>query len=428
MSLDKMFMPTKPPPPFGHQLRQYFGFEADYVNMNSGAYGVVSNPVLAATEATFRSIDGNIDRFIKLRLSEHLDPARHRMANCSHGLNTILRNLLWNEGDIIIGGMHRLAICHERTLQYIADLPPHPSISIFELQFPTTRASALQAFRVHLSSLNAELQISQRKIGNRTKLKIVAVINSIASVPGVYLPWKEMVALCRERGILTVIDAAHSIGQEPNINLSEADPDFWASNCYKWFYGCRPCGILYVPRRNLHLIQSSFPTSDAYVSPKEQKDLGGSNFVPMFDWTALADYSKYLSIQPALDFRQWLGGEEKIHDYCHSLALSGGERLSQLLGTSLMDPTGEFTLNMTNVELPLAPSIPNNGTTLEIVRNLLERWRVSATIFQHNGKWWVRVCAQVWNEISDFEYLAKALKDSCEKVDRRYHQKVAGKL
>ena len=76
------------------------------------------NPVLAATEATFRSIEGNIDRFIKLRLSEYLDPARHRLAkflgagleeivfvpSCSHGLNTILRNLLWNEGDIIIGG------------------------------------------------------------------------------------------------------------------------------------------------------------------------------------------------------------------------------------------------------------------------------------------------------------------------------------
>jgi hercynylcysteine S-oxide lyase len=102
----------------------------------------------------------------------------------------------------------------------------------------------------------------------------------------------------------------------------------------------------------------------------------------------------------ALDFRQWLGGEQKIHDYCHSLALAGGKRLSRLLGTSLMDTTGEFTLNMTNVELPLAPSIPNNGTTLEIVRNLLEGWRVSATIFQHNEKWWVRVCAQVWNEVN----------------------------
>ena len=218
------------------------------------------NHVLAATEATFRSIERNIDIFIRLRFYEILDPARHRMAkylgagpeevvfvpSCSHGLNTILKNLLWNEGDIIIGGRYRFLIYNftlhlasptatttyssvERTLRYIADFPPHPSVSVFELQFPTTRASALQAFRVHLDTLNAELQIAQRKIGNRTKLKIVAVINSIASVPGVYLPWKEMVALCRERGIMAVIDAAHSIGQEPNINLNEADPDFWAS-------------------------------------------------------------------------------------------------------------------------------------------------------------------------------------------------------
>jgi selenocysteine lyase/cysteine desulfurase len=114
-------------------------------------------------------------------------------------------------------------------VQYIADLPPHPSVSVFELKFPTTRAALLKAFRAQLDALNVKLRIEQRKIGNGTKLKIVAVIDSIASNPGVYLPWKEMVALCRERDILTVVDAAHSVGQEPDINLSEAGPDFWAS-------------------------------------------------------------------------------------------------------------------------------------------------------------------------------------------------------
>jgi hypothetical protein len=102
----------------------------------------------------------------------------------------------------------------------------------------------------------------------------------------------------------------------------------------------------------------------------------------------------------ALNFRQWLGGEQKIKDHCHSLALSGGKLLSRRLGTSLLDPTGEFTLNMTNVELPLAPSIPDNDTTLEfLLHNLLEVWRVSAAVFRHNGKWWARVSAQVWNEV-----------------------------
>ncbi|KAF8485925.1 PLP-dependent transferase [Russula ochroleuca] len=435
-----MTMPTQPPPPFGHQLRQYFGFETDYVNLNSGSYGSVPNPVLAATEASFRSIEGNIDRFIKLHLDEYLTPARHRMAkflgagpeeivfvpSTSHGLNTVLRNLLWNEGDFIITATTTYNSI-ERTSQYIADLPPHPSVSVFELKFPTTRASVLQTFRAHLDAVNAQLQIAQCKIGNGTKLKAVAVIDSIASNPGVYLPWKEMVALCRERGILTVVDAAHSVGQEPNINLSETGPDFWTSNCYKWFYAHCPCAILYAPIRNQHLIQSPFPTPYSYVSPKEPQDQ--SHFVKLFEWTTTTDYSKYLSVNPALDFRQWLGGEQKINDYCRSLALSGGKLLSRLLGTSLLDPTGEFTLNMTNVELPLAPSILDNNTAFEfLLRNLLEGWRVSAAVFRHNGKWWVRVSAQVWNEISDFEYLAKALKDSCEKLDRKYQRKIAGKL
>ena len=104
----------------------------------------------------------------------------------------------------------------------------------------------------------------------------------------------------------------------------------------------------------------------------------------------------------ALDFRQWLGGEQKINDYCHELAFSGGKLLSRLLGTPLLDPTGEFTLNMTNVELPLLmPSTLENEAAFECLkRNLLERWRVSAAVFQHNGKCWVRVSAQVWNEVN----------------------------
>jgi hercynylcysteine S-oxide lyase len=75
-------------------------------------------PVSTATEATFRAIEGNIDRFIRLHLLEHLDPARDRMArlvgagpeeivfvpNASHGLNTVLRNFVWNKEDIVLTG------------------------------------------------------------------------------------------------------------------------------------------------------------------------------------------------------------------------------------------------------------------------------------------------------------------------------------
>ncbi|KAI0266849.1 PLP-dependent transferase [Gloeopeniophorella convolvens] len=421
------------PPPFGHQLRKYFGFEPNYVNLNHGSYGSVPVPVSVATENTFKSIEGNIDRFIKLHLPEHIRPARRRIAkfvgagpdevvfvpNASHGLNTVLRNLVWNKGDIIVVATTTYNSI-ERTVQYISDLPPHPSLSVFELKFPTTHASIVESFRRHIDGLVSKLQASQKSVADGTKLKIVVVIDSI-----------EMAAACREKGILTVIDAAHSIGQEPNINLTEAGPDFWVSNCHKWLYAMRPCAILYVPKRNQHLITSPFPTPYSYVSPQDPPErlLADSHFIEMFGWTGTTDFSSLLSIHPALDFREWLGGEQKITDYCHSLALTGGKRLSELLGTPLLDPTGEVTLNMVNVGLPLAPSIPNNAITHEaLLRNLLEGWHVSAAVYLHNGRWWVRASAQVWNELSDFEYLAKALKDSCEKLELKYRRKGLVKL
>lgn len=114
----------------------------------------------------------------------------------------------------------------ERCIQYIHDLPPHPIISEFQLTFPNTHAAIISTFRAHVRKLCAH-QKSNAQAGQ--DLKIVAVIDSLVSNPGVLLPWKELVQICKEEGIWSVVDAAHSIGQENDINLGEAKPDFWIS-------------------------------------------------------------------------------------------------------------------------------------------------------------------------------------------------------
>jgi hercynylcysteine S-oxide lyase len=133
-----------------------------------------------------------------------------------------------------------------------------------------------------------------------------------------------------------------------------------------------------------------------------------------------------------LEFRKWLGGEHKINDYCRSLALSGGKRLAEIFGTRRMDesPSGEFTLNMVrefllffsrlyintliltvprvqvNVELPLSPKVPDTPMNRTIMQyKLLDEAKVSAPVFTHNGVWWTRCSAQVWNEVrSPYKY------------------------
>ena len=128
-----------------------------------------------------------------------------------------------------------------------------------------------------------------------------------------------------------------------------------------------------------------------------------------------------------MNFRKWLGGEEVINAYCHKLALDGGKRLAGILGTEVLDKTGEFTLNMaspvspsfcahptdepvkTTVRLPLPTEAENSkyyapDTAADILK-LLTRASVvdrnfASPTFVHAGAWWTRCSAQVWNEAS----------------------------
>lgn len=35
--------------------------------------------------------------------------------------------------------------------------------------------------------------------------------------------------VCKEENVWSVVDAAHAIGQQQDLNLQETDPDFWVS-------------------------------------------------------------------------------------------------------------------------------------------------------------------------------------------------------
>jgi hypothetical protein len=79
-----------------------------------------------------------------------------------------------------------------------------------------------------------------------------------------------MVKICREEGVFSVVDAAHSIGQEVGIDVGASGCDFWISvsstseyhvilprlmrclqNCHKWLFAERVCAMLYVPKRSV---------------------------------------------------------------------------------------------------------------------------------------------------------------------------------
>ncbi|EIW84363.1 PLP-dependent transferase [Coniophora puteana RWD-64-598 SS2] len=437
----------KTPPAFGHDMHSIFMLDPDFTALNNGSYGTLPRPVLAACDALTARIESSPDRFMKLDMPGILSDARRRVAefvkaehdeivlvpNASHAFATILSNFEWEKGDVLLGATTTYS-SFGTTLEYLSDKHPHPTIETFELLFPTSHAQILadwRAFIARIAAAHPRTSASSSdgptqkgfKFGER---KIVAVIDSIVSNPGVLLPWKEMVSVCAEYGVWSLVDGAHSLGQEMDLDLGKDKPDFWLSNCHKWLSAKRGCAAMYVPRRNQHVVRSPIPTPAVYKSLQGEGYDGPQDFALLFEWTGTVDYVPLLSIAPALDFRRWLGGENRINAYCHTLALRGGTVLARELGTSFLQSTSaspnnidEFTLNMVNVELPIDGDIEETAEIKDIlIHTLIAEHGVYAAHFRHNRRWWARASAQIWNEESDFVKLARALKAASNRVQK----------
>ncbi|KAG6815855.1 hypothetical protein H0H87_010746, partial [Tephrocybe sp. NHM501043] len=197
------------------------------------SFGSVPHSVCAAYNTITEEVERNPDLFIRRHLGKRVREVRQRLAahlgahedecvlvpNVTHGITLILRSLPWVVGEDILIYTSTAFSQIKRNIAAVGDLPACPFLSEFTLLFPETHASILNRFARHIRALKA-------KARTRTT-RIVALFDSIVSTPGVLMPWKAMVQLCNAEGVTSIVDAAHSLGQEANIDLSNTRPDFW---------------------------------------------------------------------------------------------------------------------------------------------------------------------------------------------------------
>ncbi|KAH9920624.1 pyridoxal phosphate-dependent transferase [Fomitopsis serialis] len=379
-----------------------FGLEPGFANLNHGALGSVPRPVAQACERLSTQVEANPDRFMWFTYWPALDEVRASVAeligarpdecvfvpNVSHGVSTVLRNFEWCEGDVVVISVFNTinGIAHN-----MSDMPPHPAVSEFPLHFP-----------------------DKSKVQRCSKNKIVVVMDSVLPTPAVLMPGRDGGDMQGGRR-MEPRDAAHSIGQEMNLDLTKAAPDFWISSCSKWLYAKRACAVLYVPKRD--------PTGLNYQRMKLTQT---RTLVDTFKWPGTSDMLTPLSIKSALPSGpSW--GRREINAYCHHLALAGGRRMAEILGTSMLysaKDEEEYNLNMVNVELPIPSAIHMSWELMVAFQDkLINEHNTYSTQFYHNNKWWTRPCAQVFNELEDFERLGKALVVVCKEITEKFGER-----
>jgi selenocysteine lyase/cysteine desulfurase len=85
----------------------------------------------------------------------------------------------------------------------------------------------------------------KRELTPRTR--VVSLTHVTASV-GDVMPAREICALAREHGALSIVDGAQSFGVL-DVDLSDMKPDFFTGSAHKWPCGPKECGLLYVNAR-----------------------------------------------------------------------------------------------------------------------------------------------------------------------------------
>lgn len=443
-----------------------FSFATNYVPLNHGSFGTFPKSVRDRQRELQDLAEARPDTFLRYTYPELLEKSRTAVApllgvpaddvvfvpNATTGVNTVLRNLIYQKGDVILHFSTVYGAC-EKTIDSLCETTPVERACI-AINYPAADEDIVRKFNDAVRNLHNE--------GHRVK---VAMFDTVLTFPGVRFPWEALVKACKDLQILSLIDGAHGIGHISLTHLGRVDPDFFTSNCYKWLFVPRGCAVLYVPARNQHLIRTSVPTSWGF-QPLARKGLVSRDdaaFGELFKKVSTIDPTPYVCVQEALKFRELIcGGEARVREYCEYIAKTGGKRVAEILGTEVMENEARTLQRccFVNVRLPFSitegaasydthftppkheeQDVRSSQSKCELVyiraadAPKIAEWMTEKSIHDYEtmipvkfyvGEIWCRISGQIYLELEDFEWAAYRLKEMCQRVSNGEFQAKAG--
>lgn len=222
--------------PFGAEFRDaHFSFAEGYRPLNHGSFGTFPKSVFDYQRQLQAESEAKPDTWIRYTYLDLLKASRSSIApllgvepeevvmvpNATTGVNTVLRNLLFNDGDAILHFNTIYGAC-SKTIESLSEVSPVTSHQI-DIVYPVTDDDIVGRFRAAILEVQAA--------GKKPRL---AMFDAVLTFPGVRFPWESLVEVCKEHGILSFIDAAHGVGHIDLSHLGSVGPDFMISNCYKY--------------------------------------------------------------------------------------------------------------------------------------------------------------------------------------------------
>ena len=377
---------------FGKAIRPEWLLDDDVIFLNHGSFGACPRSVLARQREWQERMEAEPVRFMTRELPQHLETARAELAsfvgartedlvfvhNATDGANAVLRSLLpeFKPGDELLTASHAYRAVRQ-TMVYVAELSRAKVVDA-QVPFP-------------IADPDDVVDAIRQAITPRTAF---AVIDHITSPTGVIFPVEKIIALFKDRGIPVLIDGAHAPGQI-DLHLDTLGADYYIGNCHKWLYTPKGAAFLWVDKKH-----------QSKIHPTVISHYLGSGYQIEFGWTGTLDATAFLSVPAGIEFhRKFFASEGR--EYTRKILLDARREISDALGVSLAAPE-EMLANLCTFPLPGDPDATDERV-LNLHDRLFDEYKIEVPAMNANGKLYLRISSQVYNDPSDFHALKEAL-------------------
>lgn len=370
--------------------------------LNNGSYGLTPAVVRDAQIELQRRLEEDPVRFFKADLEDYNDDTRRAIAaftrvepcdialvpNGTFAVATVLNNIDLSPGDEILVTDHE----YMATFNELAKVcrQTGAKVTIANIPFPSVTPEHV------VESIVA-------KMTQRTK---VVLVSHITSASALVMPVKAIIAAASDRGIATFLDGAHTPGQI-DLDIGSLDPTWYAASCHKWLACPKGTGFIYTSPNHKDGFKPMVLSCRVHET-RESRDA----FLCDFDYTGTNDYTGNMVIPVAIEHMgaQLPGGWDALRRRNHDMVIAGARIVCEALGIEQRVPEPMIG---SMVSIPI-PGTCENSTLLGegLWDRLYLRHGVQTPVWDLPGVCdrMVRVSAQLYNTLDDFERLAQALR------------------
>ena len=226
--------------------RKYYNVSKDYINLENGYYGIQPRPVLETFEKNIQLANREGARFarkvypelstsIKKELAAFLEVAPEEIIitrNATEALNIAIQGYPFQQGDEVL----------------INQLDYFSMIEAFRLLEKRGKIK-VNAFEMPLLPASEDEIVEQysKMITGKTR---VILLTHVSNINGLVIPVAKISAMAKQKGIDTITDSAHALGQV-KFSLPGLNSDFVGMNLHKWIGNPIGAGILYVKKERI---------------------------------------------------------------------------------------------------------------------------------------------------------------------------------